>query len=1743
MDRKETDDSEKYWRRSVSTSRASESRDQVEYSLSSEALSWNILARDAQAQHPLRIYFNGSSQATFSGGLQKIKTARVFEEDGTFHVKAKIPKHMVKEGFYSIIWCISPRHLGRLLLKELFFEVETSLNKYKLWTKLSEDRIASLDTSGMVRLRLQQKLHLRFDSPVLIRLFGKLHAPLVEHEALKGPEDHFSVHYVELELQGQDAPNDHGDVMVEAPGKKVQMLDVRTCQLPQSVTGYTPTAQIFAMDVSASGEYIAVLSATNSTIFIGIWDLEAALQSTSSSALHALASRSIISQPPVAMVTLPLQADDFDHIRLLRVALSSDGFKVAVYQQPNEDDMAPEQVVTTSFKFPFRLFQVKSSFIEAERIQEASRKETTAMIEELPVAKTMAHFVGYGKFLAKEAILGQDQAALQGGHDFFIACTESRINIYDASNHWNRLYGIAIGGLNSTTHRVRQLRTLFQSLEGSAFVWWEDKQNVSVWNLITGANLKYISVTNPNSRVQSEIEHLTVSKGGKLLVLGGSDWIKTYFMDSGIEICAQVIKDGRSILNLQFLDDDKSLLATMVKSTMEQSAVIMDALNLSLQQCTSRQFPTSSYSIQLVTRLSDRVTNGRDLEHVMMKANGNEVEMFTIPRPARTGSDGGSLVYCDELCSTKSALELDQHVYHIPGTMNSSYQLIIDFEEREYDNQHERLARTRLVHVDEHGSARQIMSIIPEPWNSLDVDEEDPHRYIQASFLPSSPQFIIVTSMGFHVWSLPGATAPDDRLSLNLAWVSPKSDNHSDINCYAEQLLEARVCIHGETVRPVWSGGKTESHRTTCVRIPKSNWLTSTDTLHCIHSLPLLIICYSDASSSCQDAIIRYITKHVNSDPPPGTTQHTVMSKIAWTARWRGCSDVLRGIFHSSDGKWIPRPNTPITGLSGMPQGSDFGGSGISGDASAVNPIVLLLKNAKKEPRNLPMAEQMIDYCIHEAKTQRDPAFLLIVLDCLPLLVIFHPEIAIDVMRRSAFIPVRDRAFVVNNSMIPHPPRFEFHKKRKGMASMSMVMLKRRRTPIYEAPNSVFQLKSQLPRIYASNFSKHIEVSVEQEVDPLNETFKRQVYVAPYALLWRAREPRAGQGMTPRTWRKRVDLSAETSYLSMAFGLVMDKLNPWSRQTIRTNFSELQYFDNPVVEALLEYKWNSFACIPWTVRFVSQLIYYAIVLTVTLLQVYPGHMPLTHLQGPFIAIIALGAMFLYLELQQFLADYWKYVRSPYNLVDLAVFSLPTIGSIQMLINMPKDENTTVIGNSRVLSFAIVIIYIHLLFEMRVVKSVCNIVTIILSIVGKIRVFFAIFAVSILAFSHSFLHLLKAQSHDCPWDGSSGPDTARGCDVRDTDFPNTFIGALSATYFFMAGRYDPIDKNLDSNDWPFHLMLAAYYFMTVILMLNVLIALMNVAFSAGDDMGPLVWLENRLRSVEGAENMSYCAPGLRQRFDWFPQYIYYTASPRQVQAFENKYPTLSTYDDEGYSNPSSRNPSHAATPTRQMDQESIIEQAQLLQAGRAKQDGSSVASLLSSHRLGEGANSRLERPSDIVEESASDELRGVSHSVTDSTVLGSPAFNTSPQAPHEPLVSPTSHRLGTGAERQYFADTPLRERRRYAPPARETTAQTLNLFRGKNDLDGNGIDDKFERDDVVYDDSGPRSVGGAGSSHDPDRRSVKSRTHQDDRERQIQTELRAVQDNTEELRENVRGLEGKIDRMAALIEQLLQQQQQ
>jgi len=76
-----------------------------------------------------------------------------------------------------------------------------------------------------------------------------------------------------------------------------------------------------------------------------------------------------------------------------------------------------------------------------------------------------------------------------------------------------------------------------------------------------------------------------------------------------------------------------------------------------------------------------------------------------------------------------------------------------------------------------------------------------------------------------------------------------------------------------------------------------------------------------------------------------------------------------------------------------------------------------------------------------------------------------------------------------------------------------------------------------------------------------------------------------------------------------------------------------------------------------------------------------------------------------------------------------------------------------------------------LFELRVNQNVCHFVAIIVRIVGKIQVFFLIFAAGIIAFSIAILHLIRG----CP---------VGVCDTTGIKFSGDFYRAIATTYFFM-----------------------------------------------------------------------------------------------------------------------------------------------------------------------------------------------------------------------------------------------------------------------------------------------------------------------------------------------------------------------
>ncbi|KAF9364462.1 hypothetical protein BGX34_001442, partial [Mortierella sp. NVP85] len=680
-----------------------------------------------------------------SSPMRSFRTSKTFHQNGCFNFDARILQGTLCEGHYSIVWCVTPTRHSGILFDDLIFEVEVVSMKHKLWAKVSRDEIQSMqttNTSGHLRLRLQQHLHISHDSKIFARASGRICTIPDDIQTEQIQDSHFRVHYMDLIRLGERLDIDH-DYNVKAPGRLLQQIDVKM---------FAPTAHIIAVDVSASGEYIAILSADKYNAYVAIWDMDAVLRSPQArtNEKHNPYQHPFIRSEPIASTTISLQRMDRIIIHRVRIAISSDGLHVVLYHQPHDDDLAQTDTTRGSSPFPFIYIQVKDTYVTAKDLHNTTHVRTMEMVEDITIHCSKDQFIGFGKFMSSDSF--GTNSEVSGDADtpkveYFVACDQSRIAVYDVDNGWKPLYGIAIGGLYSMKSRVDQLRILHHNLQGPSFVWMEDLQNVSIWDIVSGTNLRYISVHNPHSQSQNEIEHIAVSPGGKLMALAGKDWVRTYFMDSGIEISTKVIDDG-TVLDTKFLDCDNGLVVTIRNPSMEQTSIILDAMNLSSWNSSPSVFHSSSYSIRHIARPSRATMEAQEIGGVIMAVNHNVLEMFAIPQPG-VSIPGGPLIGCQDNCATMKYQVLDSYIHHHPVS-HSQYYLAVGFEERETGSQRYKLACVRLYSVDEQGRKHDIVTIVPEPWRLLDADEESAGVYVDASFIDRWPQFIVVTSLGFQ---------------------------------------------------------------------------------------------------------------------------------------------------------------------------------------------------------------------------------------------------------------------------------------------------------------------------------------------------------------------------------------------------------------------------------------------------------------------------------------------------------------------------------------------------------------------------------------------------------------------------------------------------------------------------------------------------------------------------------------------------------------------------------------------------------------------------------------------------------------------------------------------------------------------------------------------------------------------------------------------------------------------------------
>ncbi|KAF9920340.1 hypothetical protein FBU30_009850 [Linnemannia zychae] len=684
-----------------------------------------------------------------------------------------------------------------------------------------------------------------------------------------------------------------------------------------------------------------------------------------------------------------------------------------------------------------------------------------------------------------------------------------------------------------------------------------------------------------------------------------------------------------------------------------------------------------------------------------------------------------------------------------------------------------------------------------------------------SAFLGDFRYLILVTTDAHMIWTVP--TTFDGEFRLQKAFLS-------------YFVSELSVCPHGslfvrqsEEGEMEYVGGVAHS-----MSLELSKPFLS--------GLAALIRIYELADPVLKQEIVRYYGRHINTYFINDEYVANVMFYLSylWDVKTHHyLCDFLKDLLNYSGYRWVPLPSMSI----------DY------------NPLNMFIELADIQPLAIKMVEIIIDYCVDRAKAENDPVFLGPIRQCLPILLDpkkSYSDFALKVYREIAFFPAQGQEFISRHHALANPLTFRWAFWK-------------------QYPWGLHQHKDQV-----------MQLELKKVPNPPKGTFTREIYQASFDFLWRKTSE-----------QESTEESQKTSTVEMIFSwplaiwtMILRKCRLRYTSTIECHPFELDALDNPALMALVEYKWNTIGFNYWLVRFLGQIVYYILVLVAVFIQIYGDTHVVTVGESPekvsndlvidlgpeglFIAIIPVAFLFLWLEFNQLLKDPKGYIRSIYNMVDLLVFCLPLAGAIDQILAIHGMNSPG--GNPGLLSFSVLIIFLHFLFELRVFQVVCHFVSIIIRAIYSIRVFFFVFGAGLLAFSIAILHLFYVCRD------------ADSCSYYTEDFDHNLWRSLSMTYFMLGGSYDQVQGGFTSDSFAFHFMMVLFFFFSVILMLNVLIALINNAIDDGDNTWRLDWMEYRMRYVESAENMTYDIPGFRDNHNYFPDIIYYTGTALQVREY-------------------------------------------------------------------------------------------------------------------------------------------------------------------------------------------------------------------------------------------------------------------
>ncbi|KAG0300818.1 hypothetical protein BGZ98_008846 [Dissophora globulifera] len=1195
---------------------------------------------------------------------------------------------------------------------------------------LASDRTPPSSRTGVLRLGL----HRQFDkfSATLKGISMDMEIRTVDLGSLQTHPGFIELHYMELHQLQFDAAAE-ANMILHRPFR--WSINVSCNDDTVGIEDRSRPASILHYAVSGDGTHVATLSCTDKYLQMDIWSLKS--DQLLAADLHGPEAKNKLDNNPLspsapfysqsrAQVHLPLSEIVLPAREHIMVTISWDCSKVAV--------VAANAQYLKEGLFLFHYNTVLPSTPDGGVSKSISRLVPS---QDHCSAPALKDFYGYGRF---HITAHQDQDVKD---ELFFTCAKTTVDIYSIHGEWIHLRTIVDDSMCNPRRIINSLRVKY-------FSWTSLKGMVYVCELESGTVTTRMTLTRDTD--------VRFSRDGSQMVLRHTGmktttrWTET----------ATVIGTAKNCLGFPaFIQDDSHIIVPSVLPNLDYGrgdvGVVLDATSLIAVRRVSVPIPL--YEQQLSSYGADSQSiysqHGSKLDFVQLD---DVVIQPYSRRQYKCNDECFNQLSPLQVFDSRSILQGDCHV-SLPSGL-SFFLSLRAASTKGWRRSADKLESLIVSVSDVDGRSRESLVIPPTDLGDI-LGEWLEYR---VTFNVTTLQMIVHSHIVIMVWDLPSSV--DEEFSLNLAWWTQA----------AAFQIEDRVdwlwtgvlqCTHGQSYLK-WTGFD-EYHNevvvdVVCLRRENPFWSASHEFLE---GALVLVQAFEADEDSFRKAVLKYFGRYVNSYPNPENLLENVIARICQNVTQENHLTVahfLTALFDSPYGRWVPR--------------LDYD--------EHTNPVSMLLKISKRVPRAVVVAQVIINYCTRLSSLEEDPHFassLLVPMNELIAQRRTHTELSLGALRRLAFVPVKERSFIIDHHVIAHPPTF------------SWLFWRLNAKKLYECDNPVIELDRTAGTI---------------AYDTDNDLFTRDLYVASFDLLWSA-SPRPAdlRSVDLRSVVERIGASQpqSKSLIAAILQIFFLKFRFKSSLAVVPHDFALESLDNPAIAALVEYKWNTIGYKFWLFRFIWQCVFYALVLVAVFIQVYSDQR--RSLFGVFIAITGLAGIFLWLELLQVIHNPRRYFSSPYNIIDIVVFTLPLAGSIIQIMNIiNQDQN----GNTNVLSFSVLFIFLHCLFELRINKNVCQFVTVIIRIMGRIRVFFVVFTAGILAFTIAILHLLRA------------------CAV----------------------------------------------------------ALMNAAFETSDKSWMLVWIENRLHYVHGAENLTYQIPGFRDAHGSFPKEIYYSATLQEVKDYRATY---------------------------------------------------------------------------------------------------------------------------------------------------------------------------------------------------------------------------------------------------------------